>query len=158
MCRLFGLIANKSVDVKFSMLEADKPFRNLGSTSNPAGWGIGWYENNKAKIFKEGISAMASEKFYSFAKDVRFNIIIVHVRKSTEAPPEVNSHPFKYKNWIFAHNGSVNRDYLLSLLKDNYRKELKWETDSEVYFYWIMQCIEETKDVIEGIKKSLIKL
>jgi len=157
MCRLFGLIANKSVDVEFSMLKADvKPFRNLGDERNPDGWGIGWYENNKAKIFKEGKSAVESEKFCSFAKDVRSNIIIVHVRKGTGAPPsEVNSHPFKYKNWIFAHNGSVDRNYLFSLLKDEYRKEIKGQTDSEVYFYWILQCIEESKEVIEGIKKSI---
>jgi len=38
MCRLFGLTANKPVDVEFSLLEADKPFRNLGE-KNPDGWG-----------------------------------------------------------------------------------------------------------------------
>ncbi len=156
MCRLFGLIANKPVDVEFSLLKADKPFRNLGDKRNPDGWGIGWYEDNKAKIFKEGIPAKDSERFCSYAKEVRSNIIIVHVRKGTEAPPsEVNSHPFKYKNWLFAHNGSVNRNYLFPLLRDEYRKEIKGQTDSEVYFYWILQCIEESKDVIEGIKKSI---
>lgn len=114
------------------------------------------YEDNKAKFFKEGISAKNSERFPSYAKEVRSNIIIVHVRRGTGAPPsEVNSHPFKYKNWLFAHNGSIDRDYLLSLLRDEYRKELKGQTDSEVYFYWILQCIEESKDVIEGIKKSI---
>ena len=155
MCRLFGLTANKPVDVEFSLLKADKPFRNLGE-DNPDGWGIGWYEDNKAKIFKEGISAKNSERFCSYAKEVRSNIVIVHVRKGTGAPPsEVNSHPFKYKNWLFAHNGSVDRDYLLDILKDKYKKELKGETDSEIYFYWILQCIEETKDVIEGIKKAI---
>ncbi len=155
MCRLFGLIANKPVDVEFSLLNADKSFRNLGKR-NPDGWGIGWYMDNKAEIFKEGISAMDSENFSLQAKDVKSKLIIVHVRKGTGAPPsEVNSHPFKYKNWLFAHNGSVDRYYLLSLLRGEYRKEIKGQTDSEVYFYWILQCIEKGKDVIEGIKKSI---
>lgn len=51
MCRLLGVIANKPVDLEFSFLKADKPFRELGRT-NPDGWGIGWYENGLAKVDK----------------------------------------------------------------------------------------------------------
>ncbi|RLC40098.1 MAG: class II glutamine amidotransferase, partial [Candidatus Coatesbacteria bacterium] len=71
-------------------------------------------------------------------------------------PAERNSHPFKYNIWLFAHIGSVNRDNLLSLLSDKYKNVLEGETDSEVYFYWILQSIEDSKgDVIEGIKKAV---
>jgi len=155
MCRLLGLVANKPVDIEFS-LQIFKEF----STYNPDGWGIGWYENNSPMVFKQGISAKDKEsQLPNLSKEVRSKIIIAHVRKGTGAPPsEINSHPFKYKNWIFAHNGSVDRDNLCSLLRDEYRKELKGETDSEVYFYWILQCVEESKDVIEGIKKSIDKV
>jgi len=47
MCRLLGLVANKSVDLKFSL----KRFKDF-SKSNPNGWGIGWYENNYSNVFK----------------------------------------------------------------------------------------------------------
>jgi glutamine amidotransferase len=155
MCRLLGLVANKPVDIEFS-LQRFKEF----STYNPDGWGIGWYENNSPKVFREGISANDKKsQLPNLSREVRSKIIIAHVRKGTGAPPsEINSHPFQYKNWIFAHNGSVDRDYLFSLLRDEYRKELKGETDSEVYFYWILQCVEESKDVIEGIEKSIDKV
>jgi len=49
MCRLFGLVANKKVNVEFSFLEADLTFKELGS-SNPDGWGIGYYENGNPNI------------------------------------------------------------------------------------------------------------
>ena len=155
MCRLLGLVANKPVDFEFS-LQRFKEF----SIYNPDGWGIGWYENNSSKVFKQGISAEDKKsQLPDLSRVIRSKIIIAHVRKGTGAPPsEINSHPFQYKNWIFAHNGSVDRDYLFSLLRDEYRKALKGETDSEVYFYWILQCIEESKDVIEGIKKSINKV
>ncbi len=39
MCRLFGVIANKEVDMDFSFNLADKPFREFAK-SNPHGWGI----------------------------------------------------------------------------------------------------------------------
>ncbi|MEM4195361.1 MAG: class II glutamine amidotransferase [Candidatus Anstonellales archaeon] len=153
MCRLLGLVANKPVDIEFSLEKFSKKF----STDNPDGWGIGWYENNSPMVFKQGISALDKEsQLSSFSKRVISKIIIAHVRKGTGAPPsEINSHPFQYKNWLFAHNGSVDREYLFSLLKREYRKEVKGETDSEVYFYWILQCVEESKDVIEGIKKAI---
>lgn len=155
MCRLLGLVANKPVDFEFS-LSRFKEF----STYNPDGWGIGWYENNSSKVFKQGISAKDKEsQLLNFSKIVKSKIIIAHVRKGTGAPPsKINSHPFQYKNWLFAHNGCVDRGYLLSLLRDEYKKKLKGRTDSEVYFYFILQCIDESKDVIEGIKKSIDKI
>jgi predicted glutamine amidotransferase len=155
MCRLLGLVANKPVDIEFSLQRFKKFAKN-----NPDGWGIGWYENNSPRVFKQGISAEDKEsQLPILSKEVRSKIIIAHVRKGTGAPPsEINSHPFQYKNWIFAHNGSVDRDYLRSLLRDEYRKELKGETDSEVYFYWILQCVVGSRDVIEGIKKAIDKV
>lgn len=156
MCRLLGIIANKPVDLEFS-LERFKKFANR----NPDGWGIGWYEDRKPKIFKEGISALETNKLPILSKAVRSKIIIAHVRnkgKKGAEPSERNSHPFEYKNWIFAHNGSVERQYLLSLLAPKYRDKLKGETDSEVYFYWLLQYIEKSKNVVEGIKEAVNKI
>lgn len=152
MCRLLGLVANKPVDLSFS-LERFKEF----SIKNPDGWGIGWYKNDSAHVFKESIPAEKSGEFPKLQKEVTSNIIIAHVRKSTGgAPPsKMNSHPFEYKNWLFAHNGYVDREYLLSLLSEEYRSKLKGETDSEVYFYWILQNIEEHENVIAGIKQAI---
>lgn len=152
MCRLLGVIANKPVDLEFS-LERFKEFAKW----NPDGWGIGWFEGRRPKIFKQGISAIADEsKFPILSKEVRSKIIIVHVRKGTGAEPaERNSHPFKYENWIFAHNGYIDRDYLLSLLNAKYKSEINGETDSEVYFHWIIQCIDEEGDVVRGIKRAI---
>jgi glutamine amidotransferase len=151
MCRLLGLVANKPVDLRFS-LERFKEF----STENPDGWGIGWYENDSARLFKESIPAEKSERFPKLQAEVASKIIIAHVRKGTGAPPsQTNSHPFKCGNWLFAHNGCVDRGYLRSLLSAKYRSELEGSTDSEVYFYWILQNIEEHEDIVTGIKQAV---
>lgn len=154
MCRLLGVIANQPVDLEFS-LELER-FKELANR-NPDGWGIGWYKNNESKVFKQGIAATSTEsKLPAFSKSVRSKIIIVHVRKGTGAKPsEQNSHPFKYENWIFAHNGFVDKDYLLSLLTNEYKEKLKGETDSEVYFYWLLQCIDTEQDTVKGIKRAI---
>jgi predicted glutamine amidotransferase len=155
MCRLLGLVANKEVDLEFSL----ERFKEL-SNKNPDGWGIGWYENDSPQIFKQDISAKDKEsQLHILSKEVRSNIIMAHLRKGTEAlPSEENSHPFQYKDWLFAHNGSVDRKHLLSLLRNEYKDKLKGKTDSEVYFYWILQNIEDCNDTINGIKEAIDKI
>lgn len=155
MCRLLGLAANRAVDCEFSLGR----FQELAS-SNPDGWGIGWYESGTARVHKEPVPADDPESGYStYSKEVRSNIIIAHVRRGTVgARSRLNSHPFQYQNWLFAHNGSVRREYLLFLLKDEYKERIHGETDSEVYFYWILQSIEEAGDVVEGIRRAIAEV
>ena len=150
MCRLLGIIANKPVDLEFSLARFKEK-----AERNPDGWGIGWYEGGEEKIFKQGVSALSPEsRFQELSRSVRSKIIICHVRKGTHGmPAERNSHPFRYGCWIFAHNGCVDRDALLLRLEERYIREISGETDSEVYFYWILQCIEERG--VHGIEEAV---
>ena len=75
MCRLLGVMANKPVDLGFSLHK----FREY-ARKNPDGWGIGWYEGEEPLIFKEGVSALRSTNFLRLSKDVTSKIIISHVR------------------------------------------------------------------------------
>ena len=157
MCRLFGVIANKEVDMDFSFNLADTPFREFAK-SNRHGWGIGYYDKGKAKVIKQGLEEVGSISNYNFSvvKTVRSRIILSHVRRATYGDySSVNAHPFVFKNWIFAHNGSVNRECLKRHLSEDYLKLIEGSTDSEVYFLLIMQEIERHGDTLEGIKSAL---
>jgi glutamine amidotransferase len=46
MCRLFGLYANKAVNVQFSFYEAKESIEKL-SLKNPDGWGIAWHDSSE---------------------------------------------------------------------------------------------------------------
>ncbi len=154
MCRLLGVVANKP-DEFSSALEQ---FKEKFSETNADGWGIGWYQNDMAQVFKEGIPAHdPTSQLNRLSKEVKSQIIIAHVRKLSHGPPsEENSHPFRFHNWLFAHNGIIDRDHLFSLLDPKYQKQLKGETDSEVYFYWLLQNIEiHNDDVIQGVKDAI---
>lgn len=157
MCRLFGVIANKAVDVEFSLLRADKPFKALGA-DNPDGWGIGWYDDGP-RIYKEDISAVQSEQLPGRVKEVRSPVIIAHVRRGTGAPPaKENSHPFSHDNFIFAHNGSVDKQRLCCLLREELKQELKGQTDSEVFFFWLVQKIRDKNDIVAGVRSAVSKV
>ncbi|MFQ6125701.1 MAG: class II glutamine amidotransferase [Candidatus Heimdallarchaeota archaeon] len=154
MCRLLGVVANKPG--KFSSLI--EQFKEKFSRTNPDGWGIGWYENGKGQFFKEGIPAHdPASQLSRVSKEVKSQIILVHVRKLSIAPrSQKNSHPFQENDWLFIHNGAVNRNHLYSLLKPKYKQQLEGETDSEVYFYWVLQNIESNNnDVIKGVKDAI---
>ena len=154
MCRLFSYITKtpkKCVD----LLEK---FKNDFSETNPDGWGTGWYIQKKAQYFKEGIPAHDPDsKFSQIAKDVESEIIISHVRKLSEAPPTIeNAHPFHENNWLFIHNGSVDRQHLFDLLGPEHAQKITGETDTEVYFYWVLQNIKQhNNDVIDGVKSAV---
>jgi len=64
ICRLLGVIANKPVDLEFS-LERFKKF----ASRNHDGWGIGWYDGEKLQIFKQGVSATSKEVFKCHRKE-----------------------------------------------------------------------------------------
>ncbi|MEN3013449.1 MAG: class II glutamine amidotransferase [Endomicrobiia bacterium] len=160
MCRLFGLIANKEVDVKFSMFEAENNFKSKAK-GNPDGWGVGWYENAEAKVEKYPESAFLSSKFDEVVKELKSKIIVAHVRLASNGRPAVkeNSHPFVYKNWIFAHNGTINKQRIKELLNAPYNLNFTSEPiDSEVYFRYILQCVEEESDFFKGLKKALLEV
>jgi len=152
MCRLLGVIANMEVSFHFSL----RRFGKLGK-QNPDGWGIGWYKNGKALIYKEPLQiGVNGSKFEDRRKDVYSSIMVSHVRKATCGTRSIeNSHPFQYLNWIFAHNGQVDRDVLLESLDDRFIDSVQGETDSEVYFYWVLQCIEENGDAVKGVRKAV---
>lgn len=157
MCRLFGLVANKEVDIIFSMLEASNRFKKQGK-ENPDGWGIGWYEKGVPKIEKYGESAFSSNRFDELVKKIRSKIIIAHVRLATSgrSDSDRNAHPFIYNQWIFAHNGTVRKREILKLLRDPYNQNFTSEPiDSEIYFRYLIQCIDEKRDKIEGIKTAV---
>ena len=156
MCRLFGLVADKEVDVEFSFLEASRSFKELGS-ENPDGWGIGYYKKDNPKIFKEPISTEKSLKFDNIIKKIRSRYLISHVRKSSGTEIKyVNTHPFGYRNWIFAHNGTIDiKNHIKEQLLPKYTKFIEGETDSEIFFFLIIQSVEQNKDIIEGIKEAI---
>lgn len=156
MCRLFGLVANKKVNVEFSFFEADLTFKELGS-SNPDGWGIGYYENGNPKIFKEPNSIEKSSELNDIIKQKISNIFVSHVRKSSGTDIKYeNTHPFRYEKWIFVHNGTIDiKNQMKEKLLPKYAKLLKGETDSEIFFYLMIQSFEQNMDILECIKETI---
>lgn len=153
MCRLLAVVANQPVDLRFSL----ERFQKAHAQRNPDGWGVGWWEpTGQPRCEKEPSSAAASGTYADTIARARAPVFICHVRKATcGANTRANTHPFIHDDWMFAHNGCVSRDALLQRLDARYREALQGETDSEVYFLWILQNVAAAEDPIAGIAMAL---
>lgn len=155
MCRLLGIAANKPVDLMFSLLEGTRSLATM-SQANRDGWGLGWYEGAKPVVVKEARQAHGSEQFKQTSVEGYSRIFIAHVRRVRRGNvSQENCHPFKYKQWLFAHNGTVGRDHLFNQLEERHRSAMEGETDSEVLFHWLIQNIERGDSVLDGLAVAL---
>ncbi|CAB50474.1 class II glutamine amidotransferase [Pyrococcus abyssi] len=157
MCELFGVNANKDVDVNFTWRGFVRK-----SELNPHGWGVGWYlmtinGNRAASIIKQPIPTYRSRIALMLPRlNIRSQIIMSHVRFATSGVSYLNTHPFvrriwsvgQYDEWIFAHNGVL--DGVEELPK---RFKPLGTTDSEAAFCYIMENLEGIRTIKELFTK-----
>jgi glutamine amidotransferase len=93
------------------------------------------------------------------AKNVSGIIVISHVRYATHGKAKLeNTHPWLYKGYVFAHNGTIDdRNKVLELLSPEYR-DFEGDTDSEALFHLIVQEADETNDFVEGVERAIAKI
>ena len=124
------------------------------------GWGIGYYKNGKANVIKSPKSALKQrDKFFNSLKKInRSKILIIHLRKSAWKKSNLikNTHPFKYKNVLYCHNGTV-LDYkpLVKGIKENFHLNEN-ALDSEVFFNFALS--QKQKTVKGRFKAALYKV
>lgn len=111
---------------------------------NREGWGIAWWREGHAEIRKEAVPAHESALAARLADEhPASEVFIVHVRAATVGElTEANAHPWAAtvlgREWVFAHNGTVQA---LDRL-DVGRFVQAGETDSERAFHHVMTRLE----------------
>ena len=128
------------------------------------GWGILAYKNNAILDKKKSPTDAYSDKnYYKIANKVSYkktDLILAHLRKASVGNSSIaNTHPFIYKKYAFAHNGTIFNSEKIPL-KDKYKKLLKGTTDSEKFFFYLIQLFEENKknrrSMVSAIKKAIL--
>src|SRR5579863_1481853 len=138
-----ALVVRPAYSLVEQSLNAKRSFRNDGSilATNGDGFGLGWYMNRaEPGLFKIGEPAWANENINEICSQLRARIFMAHVRAgSGGAIQRSNAHPFKYRNWLFQHNGALGHfDVLRRELQFDIAPEyfplIKGTTDSETLF------------------------
>jgi glutamine amidotransferase len=148
MCRWLGYygkpIEPKELvyDTEHSLIEQSRRAQPDMATANGDGFGLGWYGfGPEPALFRSASPAWGDANLREIAGEVRSGLFLAHVRAATGTPvQQTNCHPFRYRNWIFVHNGYIadfgrlRRDLVLAVRPDLF-PHIQGSTDSEVMFF-----------------------
>jgi len=111
-------------------------------TTNGDGFGVGWYgERDTPALFKTTEPVWNERNLREIAGHVRSGCVFAHIRASTGTPVQrTNCHPFRYRGWLWMHNGAIarfeelKRELMLAIDPSLY-PAVEGSTDSEAFFY-----------------------
>jgi glutamine amidotransferase len=129
--------------------------------TNGDGFGMGWYDKQPYPgLFKSIRPAWNDQNLHDIASHIESNLFMAHVRATSLATvQETNCHPFRYKNWLFVHNGQIAkfeilRQALLAKISPQYFENILGSTDSEMMFHLALTYGLE-KDVPSAIAEMV---
>ena len=174
MCRLFGFKSFVKSQVHSSLVAGKDSFMSW-SRDHPDGWGLAYYLMGVPHIIKSTDSAINDGLFTKVSGRISSEVVVAHIRKATAGITDlVNTHPFQYGPWIFAHNGNIknfkrHEAALMTLVSPNLLRTRLGETDSELFFLILMTefakdnlhyptASYDYKRLIEKIEKVLRKV
>ena len=172
MCRLVSYIGKKQIlladiliNPQNSLIKQSKSSNKDSHKVNADGFGLSWYNfkvNSEPGIFKSIQPAWNDNNLINIAKTIESNCFIGHIRASTIGDvSNRNCHPFVYKEYTMAHNGTIDnfnkiRRLLMSQLSDELFLSIKGNTDSECLFFLIMEYVHSGSGMTlaDAVKKA----
>ena len=145
MSRLFAYMGNDQDRVKCALYSARALLVADGAAQQTYdGWGLGFYQGGEVLLQRRPKPPADPVDFYALARELRTDAIIGHVRAGTVGKPKnENTHPFRFRSWLFAHHGTVPnfdhvREELLQPVPDFLRRNIRGQTDSEHLFHLLL--------------------
>jgi predicted glutamine amidotransferase len=153
MSRLFAFVANDPDRVRCALYPARKLLVADAQASDPPatfdGWGIGFFQGGEVLLQRRPKPPTEPVDFYALTRDLRTDVIVGHVRAGTVGKPKnENTHPFRFRSWLFAHHGTIPafdsiRDELLNDVPDFLRRNIRGQTDSEHLFHLLLAFLHD---------------
>ncbi|MCL2451195.1 MAG: class II glutamine amidotransferase [Polyangiaceae bacterium] len=155
MARLFGIIGNRP-DLAARVLAFEDDALRARSSGAPLGWGLGFYQGGEVLMRRRPIDERQELDVAKVAADVRADLVIGHVRHATVGSLRTeNTHPFRYRQWLFAQTGTVLgfeqiRERLVASVPDFLRGGIRGETDAEVVFHVFLSFLHDASLLHDG--------
>lgn len=151
MGRLIGYMANRT-DRLAEALTEEQVAVGPASANDADSWGLGFYQGGEVLHKKRPKSSLERDKleWRDVAGNVRSDCAIVHFRTATVGDYRAeNTHPFRMRQWLFAHNGTVNgfeaiREGLLAPMPDFLARNIRGTTDSEHVFHGLLSFLHDS--------------
>lgn len=151
------LLEDLIVKPKDNLIQQSLRARAPRTPTNGDGFGIGWYDKQPDPgLFRSIRPAWNDLNLLDLTSHIESPLFMAHVRATSLATiQETNCHPFRYKNWLFVHNGQIAkfellRQTLLAKIAPQYFANILGSTDSEIMFHLALTFGLE-KDVPKAI-------
>ena len=162
MCRLFGFRSVIQSQVHESLVHAENALE-LQSNDHPDGWGVSYYVAGTPHIIKSEKTAINDSIFQKISGIVSSQTVLAHIRKATLGEINIlNTHPFQFGNWTFAHNGNIKnfanvRNKISAQISPAFKRFILGNTDSELFFYFLISHISTLIDITsKHVKVNLV--
>jgi predicted glutamine amidotransferase len=149
MPRMFGFIGNRP-DLGALVLGANAAVLRIRRPADqPLGWGLGFYQAGEVLLRRRPLDDRSEIDLAEAAEDVRADVLIGHVRHaSVGALRTENTHPFRYRSWLWAQTGTISgferlRGRLLEAQPEFLRRNVRGETDSELFFHLFLSFLHD---------------
>lgn len=127
------------------------------SERHPDGWGVSYYRADAPHIIKSLNTAVNDRLFSHVSGLVASKTVLAHLRKATVGKLGIlNTHPFQYGRWVFAHNGTLtdyeeNKDALSQHIHPELNRFILGDTDSEAIFYLLLTELQKRRSLDQPI-------
>ncbi len=149
MARLVGFIGNRP-DLGPRALATERLVARLpGPDSGGTSWGLGFTQGGEILLKRRPIDDRRELALGDLVAELRADVLIAHVRAPTVGTLRTeNTHPFRYRQWLFAHTGTIPafermggrlRDSLPQFLE----RDIRGDTDSEVLFHLFLSFLHD---------------
>lgn len=164
MARLFGIIGNRP-DLTGRVLAFEADALRARSKGVPLGWGLGFYQGGEVLMRRRPIDEREELDVAKLGADVRADLLVGHVRHATVGALRTeNTHPFRYRQWLFAETGTVTdfehiRDRLVASVPEFLRSGIRGETDAEVVFHVFLSFLHDASLLNNGddVEASVVR-
>jgi predicted glutamine amidotransferase len=149
MARLFAFIANRP-DLGARVMAAESTLLEERASDSPLGWGVGFYQGGEVLLRRRPIDERPVLPLGDAVHDIRSDVLIGQVRQATVGTMRTeNTHPFRHRQWLFAHTGTVAgfpglRDRLAESIPQFLRRNVRGDTDSELLFHLFLSFLHDS--------------
>lgn len=146
MARLFGIIGNRADLAGRALAYEAEALRVRGGAS---GWGIGFYQGGEVLMRRRPTVDSGDLDVSKLVADARTDVLIGQVRRATVGSLRTeNTHPFRFRQWLFAQTGTVpafesTRERMVASVPEFLRAGIRGETDAEVVFHVFLSFLHD---------------
>ncbi|HEX9398676.1 MAG TPA: class II glutamine amidotransferase [Anaeromyxobacter sp.] len=121
----------------------------------PDAYGFGHYGGGSVLLGKRPTGASHALALGELVGQLDAEALLVHARyASVGKAKDENTHPFRFRRWLFAHDGTIEafdlvRPKLEQGVPDFLRRNVMGDTDSEHAFMWFLKLLKDENRIDE---------